>query len=355
MMAEYKVCLLKGDGIGPEIIDATTDILEVVGKKFGHTFNYTEALIGGASIDKYDSPLTDDAIATCKEADAVLLGAVGGPKWDSVPLEKRPERGLLKIRKELNVYSNLRLSKAYPTLIDSSPLKKEVIGNGFDVLIVRELTSGIYFGEQYYTDTEAYSKMYYHEDEVKQIAVQAFEAAMKRNKKLTNVDKSNVLAVSRLWRKAVTEVSKDYPEVELEHLYVDYAAMRLVTDPSSFDVIVTSNMFGDILSDEAAVITGSIGLLPSASLGDGGIGLYEPVHGSAPDIAGLGISNPMATVLSAVMMLEYSFGLETEARALEAAVETVIEKGYGTADICKDKSKVLNTKEIVEKIKEELV
>ncbi len=354
-MADFSICLLKGDGIGPEIIDATTDVLKVLGNKYGHTFNYTEALIGGASIDAYDSPLTDDAIQTCKNVDAVLLGAVGGPKWDSIPLEKRPERGLLKIRKELNVYSNLRLSKAYPSLIDSSPLKKEIISKGFDVLIVRELTSGIYFGEQYYTDTEAFSKMYYNEDEVKQIATQAFEAAKKRNNKVTNVDKSNVLAVSRLWRKVVTEVAKDYPEVELEHLYVDYAAMRLVTDPSSFDVIVTSNMFGDILSDEAAVITGSIGLLPSASLGDDGIGLYEPVHGSAPDISGLGISNPMATILSAAMMLEYSFGLDKEAAALEAAVEAVISAGYGTKDICKDESKILNTNQIVEKIKEELV
>ncbi len=353
-MSKYNVCLLKGDGIGPEIVDSTVEVLNVLGEKFGHEFNYTEELIGGASIDQYGVPLTDQAIKACKEADAVLLGAVGGPKWDNVELNNRPERGLLKIRKELNVYSNLRLSKAYPSLLDSSPLKKSVIGKGFDVLIVRELTSGIYFGEQYYTDTEAFSKMYYNEQDVKQIAIQAFEAAMKRNKKLTSVDKSNVLAVSRLWRKVVIEVAADYPEVELEHLYVDYAAMKLVTDPSSFDVIVTSNMFGDILSDEASVITGSLGLLPSASVGDDGVGLYEPVHGSAPDIAGKGISNPMATILSAAMMLEYSFNLSEEAAALEQAVEAVIESGYGTADICKDDSKILDTKGITKKIIEEL-
>lgn len=354
-MGTFNIVVLKGDGIGPEIVDATIKVLDAVGEKFNHTFNYKRGLIGGESIDIHNSPLIEETIEICRQSDAVLLGAVGGPKWDNIDPSIRPERGLLKIRKELEVYANLRLSKAYPSLVDSSPLKKETIGDGFDVLIVRELNSGIYFGKQEDNGSEATSNMYYNESEVKRIAHRAFKAAMGRDKKVTNVDKANVLAVSRLWRRVVTEVATEYPEVKLDHLYIDNAAMQLITNPKSFDVIVTGNMFGDILSDEAAVITGSIGLLPSASIGDSGVGLYEPVHGSAPDIAGLGISNPMATVLSAAMMLEHSFNLTEEATSVRSAVEKLLEDGYGTRDIVKCETKALDTNGVVEELIKRLV
>lgn len=348
-MGQYKIGVLKGDGIGPEIVDSSLQVLDKIGSLYGHTFEYTEGLIGGVAIDAYGEPLTDEVVEMCQAQDAVLLGAVGGPKWDTVPADKRPEKGLLKIRKALNVYANLRISKAYPSMVDASPLKKELIEN-FDCLIVRELTGGIYFGEQYNDGKEAYSVMKYTEAEVERIARVAFEAARKRNKKVTNVDKSNVLQVSRLWNDVMVKVAKDYPDVEMNHLYVDIAAMRLVTNPGDFDVIVTGNMFGDILSDEAAVMTGSIGLLPSASVGDGGVGLYEPIHGSAPDIAGLGIANPIATVLSVAMMLRYSFNLEEEAVAIETAVEALLNDGYGTKDLVKTGEKSLNTVQLTEKL-----
>lgn len=347
-MANYKIAVLKGDGIGPEIVSQSLRVLDKIGEKYNHTFTYTDGLIGGVSIDKYGIPLTDETVEMCLSNDAVILGAVGGPKWDSLPGDIRPEKGLLKIRKSLGVYANLRISKAYPSMVEASPLKKELIEN-FDCLIVRELTGGIYFGEQFYDGDTAYSVMKYTADEVRRIAHVAFKAAMSRRKKVTNVDKSNVLAVSRLWREIVNEVAKEYPEVTLNHLYVDIAAMKLVTNPSDFDVVVTGNLFGDILSDEAAVMTGSIGLLPSASVGDG-VGLYEPIHGSAPDIAGLGIANPIATILSVAMMLRHSFNLEAEASNIEEAIEKILVEGYGTKDLVKSGPKSLNTVELTDAI-----
>lgn len=347
-MANYKIAVLKGDGIGPEIVSQSLRVLDKIGEKYNHTFTYTNGLIGGVSIDKYGIPLTDETVEMCLSNDAVILGAVGGPKWDSLPGDIRPEKGLLKIRKSLGVYANLRISKAYPSMVEASPLKKELIEN-FDCLIVRELTGGIYFGEQFYEGDTAYSVMKYTADEVRRIAHVAFKAAMSRRKKVTNVDKSNVLAVSRLWREIVNEVAKEYPEVTLNHLYVDIAAMKLVTNPSDFDVVVTGNLFGDILSDEAAVMTGSIGLLPSASVGDG-VGLYEPIHGSAPDIAGLGIANPIATILSVAMMLRHSFNLEAEASNIEEAIEKILVEGYGTKDLVKSGPKSLNTVELTDAI-----
>lgn len=347
-MANYKIAVLKGDGIGPEIVSQSLRVLDKIGEKYNHTFTYTDGLIGGVSIDKYGIPLTDETVEMCLSNDAVILGAVGGPKWDSLPGDIRPEKGLLKIRKSLGVYANLRISKAYPSMVEASPLKKELIEN-FDCLIVRELTGGIYFGEQFYEGDTAYSVMKYTADEVRRIAHVAFKAAMSRRKKVTNVDKSNVLAVSRLWREIVNEVAKEYPEVTLNHLYVDIAAMKLVTNPSDFDVVVTGNLFGDILSDEAAVMTGSIGLLPSASVGDG-VGLYEPIHGSAPDIAGLGIANPIATILSVAMMLRHSFNLEAEASNIEEAIEKILVEGYGTKDLVKSGPKSLNTVELTDAI-----
>lgn len=347
-MANYKIAVLKGDGIGPEIVSQSLRVLDKIGEKYNHTFTYTDGLIGGVSIDKYGIPLTDETVEMCLKNDAVILGAVGGPKWDSLPGDIRPEKGLLKIRKSLGVYANLRISKAYPSMVEASPLKKELIEN-FDCLIVRELTGGIYFGEQFYEGDTAYSVMKYTAEEVRRIAHVAFKAAMSRRKKVTNVDKSNVLAVSRLWREIVNEVAKEYPEVTLNHLYVDIAAMKLVTNPSDFDVVVTGNLFGDILSDEAAVMTGSIGLLPSASVGDG-VGLYEPIHGSAPDIAGLGIANPIATILSVAMMLRHSFNLEAEASNIEEAIEKILVEGYGTKDLVKSGPKSLNTVELTDAI-----
>ncbi len=347
-MGQYNIAVLKGDGIGPEIVSESLRVLDKIGEKYNHTFKYIEGLIGGCSIDQDGVPLTDEVVKMCLSNDAVLLGAVGGPKWDSVPGDLRPEKGLLKIRKEMGVYANLRISKAYPSMVEASPLKKELIEN-FDCLIVRELTGGVYFGEQFYEGDKAYSVMQYTKAEVERICHVAFKAAMTRKKKVTNVDKSNVLAVSRLWRETFLEVAKEYPEVEVNHLYVDIAAMKLVTNPSDFDVLVTGNLFGDILSDEAAVMTGSIGLLPSASVGDG-VGLYEPIHGSAPDIAGLGIANPIATILSVAMMLRYSFNLEEEAQNIESAIEEILVEGYGTKDLVKSGPKSLNTVELTDAI-----
>ena len=350
----YKIAVLKGDGIGPEIVDEAVKVLNKVGEKYGHTFEYTQGYLGGESIDKFGVPLTDETIEICKASDAVLLGAVGGAKWDVIDPALRPEKGLLGIRKALGLYMNLRPAILYEALRDSSPLKSEIIGDGLDMIVIRELTGGIYFGERSKTHDEAHDTMYYSRPEIERIARKAFEVAMLRGKKLTSIDKHNVLDSSKLWREVVIEVSQDYPEVKLDHMYVDNAAMQLVINPKQFDVIVTENMFGDILSDEASMLTGSIGMLPSASLGDSKIGLYEPIHGSAPDIAGKGIANPIATILSLSMMLKYSFNLLEEAASIEKAVEKVLEEGYRTADIYTDGTKKVGTTEMGDLISERL-
>lgn len=336
----YNITVLAGDGIGPEVVAETLKVLDKVGEKFGHEFNYDHCLIGGAAIDATGECLPKETVDKALASDAVLLGAVGGPKWDSQPANNRPEKALLGIRKALNLYANLRPAVVFDELKDASPLKSEILDGGLDILIVRELTGGIYFGEHALkpeTDPEigevAYDIEEYSQMEIRRIARVAFDLAMKRNKKVTSVDKANVLESSRLWRRTVAEVAKDYPEVELDNLYVDNAAMQLVRAPKQFDVIVTSNIFGDILSDEASQITGSIGMLPSASLTEGNFGMYEPVHGSAPDIASTGKANPIATILSAAMMLRYSLGLGGEADAIEAAVSKFLKAGYRTADL----------------------
>ncbi len=333
----YNIALLKGDGIGPEIVESAVRVLEAVGKKYGHTFNFTSYLIGGCAIDATGAPLPEETVAGCLASDSVLLGAVGGPKWDTLPGNLRPEKALLGIRAAMELYTNLRPAKLYSVLKDACPLRADLVEKGFDLLIVRELTGGIYFGERGYRQgkygEEAYDTEAYSVYEVERMAVAAFDAAMKRNKKVTSIDKANVLESSRLWRKVVHQVAERYPEVTLSDMLVDNAAMQLVRNPAQFDVVVTSNMFGDILSDEASQITGSIGMLPSASLGATGRGLYEPIHGSAPDIAGQNLANPIATVLSAAMMLRYSFGLQKEADAIEQAIDKVLCEGYRTADI----------------------
>ena len=348
---EYKIAVIPGDGIGPEVVTEAVKVLKAVGEKYGHDFVCNEVLAGGAAIDEYGECLPSSTLDVCKNSDAVLLGAVGGPKWDDVPGDQRPERALLGLRKELNLYANLRPAMVFQELKGASPLKEEIIGEGLDILIVRELTGGIYFGKHETTDEGAYDIEFYSEPEIRRIAITAFDMAMKRNKRVTSVDKANVLESSRLWRKIVTEVSADYPEVELDHMYVDNAAMQLIRNPHHFDVIVTSNMFGDILSDEASQITGSIGMLPSASLTVGNFGMYEPVHGSAPDIAGTGKANPLATILSVAMMLRYTFGLSTEADAIEKAVDTFLKEGYRTADIATSTEAFLSTKEVGDIIK----
>jgi 3-isopropylmalate dehydrogenase len=334
----YNICVMPGDGIGPEIMAEAVKVLDVVGKKFGLEFAYTQALIGGAAIDAKGVPLPDETVAACKAADAVLLGAVGGPKWDEIDPAIRPEKGLLGIRKALGLFANLRPAKLFPELAAACCLRPDIVGQGLDVMVIRELTGGAYFGEprgiEKRGDEEVgFNTMVYAEHEVRRIAKVGFETARKRGKKLCSVDKANVLDVSRLWRKVVLEVAKDYPDVELSHMYVDNAAMQLVRAPSQFDVIVTENLFGDILSDEAAVITGSIGMLPSASLGAANPGLYEPIHGSAPDIAGQDKANPLATILSVAMMLKHSFDQSAAAEAIEAACAKVLADGYRTGDI----------------------
>ena len=338
---ESRITLIPGDGIGPEIVREAVKVLDSVADKYGHKFNYTRILMGGCSIDEYGVPLTDEAVATAKASDAVLLGAVGGnvgnSKWYDVAPNLRPEAGLLKIRKELGLFANLRPAYLYDELKAACPLKEEIIGDGFDMVIMRELTGGLYFGNRYTKEIDgletAVDTLTYNEEEIRRIAIKGFEIAMKRRKKVTSVDKANVLDSSRLWRKIVHEVAKDYPEVEVSDMLVDNCAMQLVMNPRQFDVILTENMFGDILSDEASMITGSIGMLSSASLGAGKLGLYEPSHGSAPDIAGKGIANPIATILSAAMLLRYSFDLDEEAKAVETAVEEVLKAGYRTIDI----------------------
>ena len=338
-MNNYKITLLKGDGIGPEIVNQAVKVLDKAASKFDFTVTYDEALLGGCAIDATGVPLPEETIAKCKASDSVMLGAVGGPKWDNQPGNNRPEAGLLGIRGALGLFANLRPSVIFGPLKSASPIKDDIIGDNMDIMIVRELTGGIYFGERGRKEVEgqpaAWDTEMYTVPEIERIARVAFALAMKRNKKLTSVDKANVLESSRLWRKTVIEVSKEYPEVELNHMYVDNCAMQLVRNPKQFDVIVTSNIFGDILSDEASMIAGSIGMLASASLSGGKLGLYEPIHGSAPDIAGLGIANPLATILSVAMMLRYSLGQPQAADAIEAAVSEVL-KTNRTPDIYED-------------------
>lgn len=338
---KFNVAVIPGDGIGPEIVAEAQKVLDSVGKKFGHEFNYTEVLMGGVSIDACGVPLSDEALETAKKSDAVLLGAVGGvvgvDKWYELPPNLRPEAGLLAIRKGLGLFANLRPAYLYNELKEACPLKESIADAGFDMVVVRELTGGLYFGERKTEEVDgvltATDTLKYNENEIRRIAIKAFEIAMKRNKNVISVDKANVLDSSRLWKKVVTEVSKDYPEVTLTHMLVDNCAMQLVKDPAQFDVILTENMFGDILSDEASMITGSIGMLSSASLGEGKLGLYEPSHGAAPDIAGKNLANPIATILSAAMMLRYSFDLDKEADAVENAVKQVLVDGIRTVDI----------------------
>lgn len=346
---KYNIAVIHGDGIGPEVVGEALKVLDTIAAKYHHEFVYTPVLAGGCAIDAVGECLPQTTIDACKAADAVLLGAVGGWKWDTLPGDKRPERALLGLRKELELFANIRPAMLFDALADACPLKPEIVEGGLDIVVVRELTGGIYFGERGTKETDlgpaAYDVEQYAEKEVRRIAVTAFDMAMKRNKKVTSVDKANVLESSRLWRRVVTEVAKDYPEVTLEHLYIDNAAMQLVRNPKQFDVIVTGNIFGDILSDEASMITGSIGMLPSASLAKGNFGMYEPVHGSAPDIAGQDKANPLATILSAAMMLRYTFGLSEEADAIETAVKAVLAKGYRTPDIATEGTKVVGTKE----------
>lgn len=337
----FNIAVIKGDGIGPEIVNEAIKVLDKVAAKYNHTFNYTEVLMGGCSIDATGVPLTDEAIEVCKASDAVLLGSIGGDTttspWYKLEPSLRPEAGLLKLRKSLGLFANIRPAYLYKELKAACPLKDEIIGDGFDLVIMRELTGGLYFGERKTVEEngvlKAYDSLTYDENEIRRIAIKGFETAMKRRKNVISVDKANVLDSSRLWRKVVEEVAKDYPEVTYSHMLVDNCAMQLVKNPRQFDVILTENMFGDILSDEASEITGSIGMLSSASLSATKLGLYEPSHGSAPDIAGQNKANPIATILSAAMMLRYSFDLDKEADDIEAAVKTVLAKGYRTVDI----------------------
>ena len=334
---EFQIALVKGDGIGPEIVDSAVRVLEKIGRKFGHTFTCTPYLAGGCAIDETGIPLPQETVDGCLAADSVLLGAVGGPKWDKNPGNLRPEKALLGLRAALGLFTNLRPAKIYPALAGDCPLRPDIVADGFDMVMVRELTGGIYFGERGRRDgkygPEAYDTEAYSVMEIERIARVAFETARKRRKNVISIDKANVLETSRLWRETVHRIAEEYPDVTCTDMLVDNAAMQLVRNPAQFDVVVTTNMFGDILSDEASQITGSIGLLPSASLGSTKRGLYEPIHGSAPDIAGQNKANPIATILSAAMMLRYSFDLGAEADAIEAAVDRVLNKGLRTADL----------------------
>ena len=351
---ELKVGIIKGDGIGPEIVEEAMKVLDKVGEVYGHTYRYKELLLGGASIDVHGIPLTDETVAEAQSCDAVLMGSIGGDAkvspWYQLEPNRRPEAGLLKIRKELNLFANLRPAVLYDELKGACPLKEEITEGGFDMMIMRELTGGLYFGNRKTEEIDgvmtACDELTYNENEIRRIAKRAFEIAMKRRKKVISVDKANVLDSSRLWRKIVEEVAKEYPEVALEHMLVDNCAMQLVKDPKQFDVILTENMFGDILSDEASMVTGSIGMLASASLNDTKFGLYEPSGGSAPDIAGKGIANPIATILSAAMMLRFSFDLDKEADAIEKAVSQVLKDGYRTIDIMSEGKEQVGTAKI---------
>ena len=353
------IALIPGDGIGPEIVAQAKAVLDRVAEIFGHEFTYTEVSMGGNAIDRYGDPLPQEMLDKCLASDSVLLGAVGGPKWNGVPGPQRPEKGLLRLRAGMGVYSNNRPAKIWPQLASASPLKPEIVEGGIDFLIVRELIGGIYFGK-HETVTEngepvAIDELRYTESEIRRIGRIGFETAQKRNHKLCSVEKSNVLDSSRLWKKVMHQLAAEYPDVELSDMLVDNCAMQIVKDPSQFDVIVTENMFGDILSDEASMITGSIGMIPSSSLGDGTRGLYEPIHGSAPDIAGKDIANPIGTILAAAMMLRYSFDLQAEADAIEKAVDIVLEKGYRTADLAGDSGvEPLGCIEMTDKILEEI-
>jgi 3-isopropylmalate dehydrogenase len=344
-MKNYKIAVIKGDGIGPEIVDEAIKVLDAVAQKEGFNLEYNEYLLGGAAIDVFEDPCPEETVKGALNSDAVLFGAIGGPKWDNLPKEKRPETGLLKLRKSLGLFANIRPAIIFDELTNASSLKPEVI-KGVDLVVVRELTGGIYFGEPRYKDSnKAYNTMVYSRDEIERIAHVAFKEAQKRRKKVTSVDKANVLEVSELWREVVEDVAKNYPDVELEHMYVDNAAMQLVRDPKQFDVILTGNIFGDILSDEASMIVGSIGLLPSASIG-GKVGLFEPIHGSAPDIAGQGIANPIATILSAAMMLDY-LGETKGANRIREAIKKVLKEGYRTKDLAAfDAKEVVTTSEM---------
>ncbi|RND01428.1 3-isopropylmalate dehydrogenase [Lysinibacillus halotolerans] len=346
---EKKITVLPGDGIGPEVIAAAVRVLKVIGKRYNHDFQLGYAAIGGAAIDQFHNPLPEKTIEMCKESDAILLGAVGGPKWDNNPAELRPEKGLLTIRKTFDLFANLRPVKAFPSLLNASPLKREVAEN-VDLMIVRELTGGIYFGEKHRTEEEATDLNIYSRHEIERIVDKAFELAKLRKGRLCSVDKANVLETSRLWRQIVEEKKEQYPDVTVEHNLVDSVAMKLITNPGHYDVVVTDNMFGDILSDESSVITGSLGVLPSASIRSDHFGLYEPVHGSAPEIAGEGTANPAAAILSVAMMLRYSFGMTVEAEEIEKAVNDVFNDGYYTADLVKNNEHFLTTDEWTDKV-----
>ena len=358
-----KIICIPGDGIGPEIVAEAKKVLKKTAEKYGHKIMFTDVLMGGASIDVHGIPLTDETIKACKAADAVLMGSIGGntstSPWYRLPPEKRPEAGLLKLRKSLNLFANLRPAYLYEELAGACPLKEEISAAGFDMLIMRELTGGLYFGERRTVEENGVRKaidtLTYDETEIRRIVIKGFTIARKRRKKVTSVDKANVLDSSRLWRAVVNEVAKDYPDVALEHMLVDNCAMQLVKDPAQFDVILTENMFGDILSDEASMVTGSIGMLASASLNDSKFGLYEPSHGSAPDIAGTGKANPIATILSASMMLRYSFDLDKEADAIDAAVRQVLKDGFRTADIMSEGCVSVSCKEMGDRIAERVL
>lgn len=342
----YKIAVINGDGIGPEIVKEAIKVLNKIAAKYNHQFEFKEVLMGGAAIDETGSPLPPETLEVCKKSDAVLMGAIGGPKWDTTnPDKPRPEQGLLGIRKGLELYANLRPVKVFEALIDSSTLKKDIV-SGIDIIVVRELTGGIYFGVRAREKNRAYDTCEYSRYEIERIIKLAFELSLKRSRMVHSVDKANVLESSRLWREVAIEVAKDYAEVELVHQLVDNTAMQLIRNPKQFDVIVTENMFGDILSDEAAMLTGSLGMLPSVSMGTGKVSLYEPCHGSAPDIAGQGIANPLATILSAALMLRYSFNLEKEALAVEDSVEQILNKGYRTKDIMEEDKILVSTEEM---------
>ncbi len=344
------ITVLKGDGIGPEIVDEAIKVLGRIAEKYSHEFVYKYVDIGGCAIDKYGVPITDEGMEQCKNCDSVLLGAVGGPKWDNVDPSVRPEKALLAVRHELGLFANLRPTKLFPQLADASPLKQSIIGNGIDLLIVRELTGGIYFGKRNTAEEngEAFAsdEMKYYAHEIERIGRVAFESAKKRRGKVSSVDKANVLDSSRLWRKIMHKLGEEYKDVEYEDVLVDNTAMQLIKNPSRFDVVVTENMFGDILSDEASMLTGSIGMMPSASLSEGTLGMYEPIHGSAPDIAGTDMANPLGTILSAAMMLRYSFDMANEADDIENAVNAVLDEGYRTADIMRDGMKKVGCREM---------
>ena len=355
---EKTIAVIRGDYSSREFVKETLRVLDRIAEKYGHTFHYVDVAMGGDAIDQYGEPLPEAELEKCRKSDSVLLGSVGGPKWDDMPGDRRPEKGLLKLRAGMGLYSNARPATIWPQLAPASPLRSDIAANGIDFIIIRELTGGVYFGdhktENNGTEDVATDIMTYSEHEIRRIGKIGFETARKRRKKLTSVDKANVLDTSRLWRKIMHELKEEYPDVEYEDMLVDNCAMQIVKNPAQFDVIVTENMFGDILSDEASMITGSIGMIPSSSLGDTTVGVYEPIHGSAPDIAGKNIVNPTACILSAAMMLRYSFNMAKEADAIEAAVGAVLDKGFRTADNQSDGCTVLGTTELTDKILEEL-